>query len=168
MISSKRLWLKAWAAGLGVAWLLINPLVSSASRLSLSVDVISSPPPSCEINGKRPIEVDFGEVLTYEVNGDNYKKNVLFDIKCTNTTTNDMSISIKGTKARFGKDILGTDKEILGIEFLSNGQPVTLNSEIKFTYPNLPKLQAVPVKSPGMTLQAGKFSAAATMTVTYH
>ncbi|WP_421507107.1 fimbrial protein [Erwinia rhapontici] len=166
MISSKRLWSKAWAAGLGVAWLLINPQVSSAYQLSLSVDVI--PSPSCEINGKRPIEVDFGEVLTYKVNGDNYKKNVLFDIKCTNTTANDMSISIKGTKARFGKDILGTDKEILGIEFLSNGQPVTLNSEIKFTYPNLPKLQAVPVKSPGMTLQAGKFSAAATMTVTYH
>lgn len=166
MISSKRLWSKAWAAGLGVAWLLISPQVSSASAIRLSVDVI--PIPSCEINGKRPIEVNFGIVMTNEVDGNNYKKDVLYDIKCVYATSNDMSIRIEGKEALFGKNFLSTDNESLGIALLIDGQPVPINSDIKFTYPNPPKLQAVPVRDPDIRLEAGRFSAAATMTLTYH
>ncbi|MBI3310209.1 MAG: fimbrial protein, partial [Serratia liquefaciens] len=36
-----------------------------------------------------------------------------------------------------------------------------------FTYPNLPVLRAVPVKTPGSTLTPGGFSAAATLQVDY-
>lgn len=150
---------------IGAALLLASPLVSLATTVVVVVTVIA--PPSCEINSKKPIEVTFGEVLTTQVNGDNYKQDVLYDIKCTNTTSNDMSIRIQGTDVGLGAHVLGTDTANLGIALLNNGKPVPLNSDIKFTYPNPPKLQAVPVKSPGTTLKGGAFSASATMTMTY-
>lgn len=165
MISSGRVWSKTWAAGLGAVLLLVSTQVSPATSLKVFINVIG--PPSCEINGKQPIEVNFGEVLTTKVNGDNYKKDVQYDIKCTFTTSNDMSIRIQGTYANLGNGILDTSNNDLGIGIMINGQLV-LNKDIKFIYPHFPKLQAVLVKANGKQLQGGPFSAAATMMVTYH
>lgn len=162
---SRRGWSRERTLYLAAALLLASPPVSFATTVVVVVTVVA--PPSCEINGTKPIEVAFGEVLTSQVNGDNYKQDVLYDIKCTNPTSNDMSIRIQGTDIGLGNHVLGTDTADLGIALLSNGNPAPLNSDIRFTYPNPPKLQAVPVKSPGSKLQGGAFSASATMTVAY-
>ncbi|MBK4727654.1 fimbrial protein [Pantoea agglomerans] len=165
MISSRRLWSKTWAVGLGAALLLVSPLVSLAISVVVMVSVTAAP--YCEINGKQPIEVNFGEVLTSKVDGNNYRKDVLYDIKCSNTTSNDMSIRIQGTDANLGNSILDTNNKNLGIALMSSGQMV-LNKDIKFIYPNVPKVTAVLMKVTGTKLQGGVFSAGATMTVTYH
>lgn len=160
-----RSWSLVLTLCLGATLILTSPLISFATTVVVTVTVVA--PPSCEINGKQPIEVNFDEIATNKVNGDNYKQDVVYDIKCSNTSSNSMSIRIQGTNAGFGTHVLDTNKTNLGIALLNNGQPMPLNSNIQFTYPNLPKLQVVPVKSPGTTLQGGAFSAGATMTVTY-
>jgi len=42
-----------------------------------------------------------------------------------------------------------------------------VNSTVRFTHPNFPVVQAVPVKRAGSTLTGGAFNAAATLVVEY-
>ena len=53
----------------------------------------------------------------------------------------------------------------LGVKLFVDGADWPLNTAVKFTYPTLPAVQAVPVKRPGSTLTGGGFTAAATLVV---
>ena len=62
--------------------------------------------------------------------------------------------------------MLRTSKSDLGVKLLLGGVLWPLNSAVNFTYPNLPVMEAVPVKNPGSsTLTGGAFTAAATLVV---
>lgn len=161
-----RSWGNLWAAGLGVAVLLAGSSALAVTTVTVKVTVVAPPP--CVINGERPIEVNFEEVVTTRVDGSNYMRDVPYSVECTGATSNDMVMQIQGTQAGFGNgNVLDTNQANLGIALLNNGNAQPLNSDIKFTYPSLPVLTAVPVKSPGSTLTAGAFSAGATMKVDY-
>jgi type 1 fimbria pilin len=143
----------------------LSPLVKAATVVTVSVTVLEAP--SCVINGNRTIEVDFGEVLTVSVNGNNYMKNVDYTLECSSIKSNAMQMRVQGSATSFDPTALQTNVSDFGIALRANGQPVAINSWLKFTYPDKPLLQAVPVKAAGKKLPGGDFTAGATLMVAY-
>ena len=123
-------------------------------------------PPSCDINGGAPIDVDFGNnVVTTQVDGTQYRQPLRWTLVCSNNPSNSMRLQLTGTGATFDGTVLATNLTGLGIR-LSEGSansPLNLNSWLNFTYPTLPVLTAVPVKDPSVTLSPGAFTAGATL-----
>lgn len=146
--------------------LLAAPLLAGAAT-TVTVKVTVVAPPSCEINGNRPIEVDFGEVMTTEINGSNYRKQVIYTLSCSGQTNSAMKLSIQGNGAAFDSSVLKTDKTGLGIQLQQGSNKLSLNSWLNFNLSNKPSLWAVPVKQSGVSLKGGEFSAAATLKVAY-
>lgn len=128
-------------------------------------------PPSCEVNGAKPIDVDFGtQVVTTEVDGVNYIKPVSFTLSCKNNPKNTMRMQFSGTAPSWDTKVLTTNNTNLGIKLLQgsgSGTQLSLNTWLNFTYPTPPVLQAVPVKRSGSTLTAGAFNGTATLKVEF-
>lgn len=140
--------------------------VQAANTVSVKVTVLAPLP--CVINGNKPIEVDFGdEVMTTRVNGSNYRTAVNYSVTCVNPEKSGMRFQIVGETTTFDSDLLKTNFGGLGIGFLQDEKRIKLNRWQNFTYPALPKLEAVPVKLGGSVLPAGEFRAAATFRVDY-
>ncbi|BEL97240.1 fimbrial protein [Serratia ureilytica] len=152
------------------AILLVGILSPAWAGTPLTVKVTILAPLPCEINGGKPIEVDFGdEVLTTRINGSNYKTLVDYSISCKNPGKNAMMMQIAGTPTTFDGSALKTNFGGLGIVFFQDGVKVKLNSWQNFTYSsgNPPKLEAAPVKLGAATLPEGAFTASATLRVDY-
>lgn len=124
-------------------------------------------PPPCVINNDKPIEVDFGEVMTTRVDGNNYKTLINYSLTCTRPKSNALSLTISGSAASFSTTALKTNKTGLGVRILVGNTPYTINSSLKFTNPNKPTLYAVPVQQNGVSLTEGEFSSTATIGVAY-
>ncbi|MGN7975534.1 fimbrial protein [Serratia sp. 22264] len=151
-----------------VALLAALPLLAlAASTATVTVKVTVVAPPPCVINDDRPIDVEFGDVMTTRVDGDNYKMPVNYTLSCTGAPSNAMKLQVKGTGAAFDATVLQTNKAALGIELRQGDSKLAVNDWLNFTYPNMPELWAVPVKQTGATLTGGEFSAGATMAVAY-
>ncbi|MGP3120271.1 fimbrial protein [Serratia nevei] len=136
-----------------------------SATVTIKVTVVAPPP--CVINDDRPIEVEFGDVMTTRVDGDNYKMPVNYTLSCTGGSSNAMKLQVKGNGAAFDATVLQTNKTGLGIELLQGNSKLAVNKWLSFTYPNKPALWAVPVKQAGAPLTGGEFSAGATMAVDY-
>lgn len=164
--------MKATLTGQRQAWRTLVGLLAALPMLALAADTITVKvtvvaPPPCVINDDRPIEVEFGDVMTTRVDGDNYKMPVNYTLSCTGGTSNAMKLQVKGTGAAFDATVLQTNKSGLGIELRQGDSKLAVNDWLNFTYPNTPELWAVPVKQSGATLTGGEFSAGATMAVDY-
>ncbi|KFL05470.1 fimbrial family protein [Serratia marcescens] len=142
-------------------------LACAAPSATVTVKVTVVAPPPCVINDDRPVEVEFGDVMTTRVDGDNYKMPVNYTLSCSGGTSNAMKLQVKGNGAAFDATVLQTNKTGLGIELRQGDGKLAVNSWLNFTYPNKPELWAVPVKQAGTTLTGGEFSAGATMAVDY-
>ncbi|WP_149543244.1 fimbrial protein [Serratia marcescens] len=156
------------------AWRTLTGLLAALPMLAwavpsatVTVKVTVVAPPPCVINDDRPIDVEFGDVMTTRVDGDNYKMPVNYTLSCTGGTSNAMKLQVKGSGAAFDATVLQTNQTGLGIELRQGASKLAVNSWLNFTYPNKPKLWAVPVKQAGATLKGGEFSAGATMAVNY-
>ncbi|AKG69580.1 TPA: fimbrial protein [Serratia fonticola] len=156
------------------AWQTLAALLSAlpllawaAATATVTVKVTVVAPLPCMINDDRPIEVEFGDVMTTRVDGDNYKMPVNYTLSCTGPASNAMKLQVKGTGAAFDATVLQTKITGLGIELRHGDSKMAVNSWLNFTYPNKPELWAVPVKQAGATLAGGEFSAGATMAVDY-
>ncbi|MGF6191422.1 fimbrial protein [Serratia sp. 2723] len=136
-----------------------------SATVTVKVTVVAPPP--CVINDDRPIDVEFGDVMTTRVDGDNYKMVVNYTLSCPGAPSNAMKLQVKGTGAAFDATVLQTNKTGLGIELRQGDSKLAVNGWLNFTYPNKPELWAVPVKQRGATLTGGEFSAGATMAVDY-
>lgn len=128
-------------------------------------------PPPCTLDEGRVIDVDFGQrVGIRKVNGVNYLQPVPYRVACTGdagTQPWEMVLTFSGTPTIFDEAAVQTDKAGLGIRILKEGLPFKLNTPVKITPGNYPKLEAVPVQSPGATLTEGPFEALATLRVDY-
>nr|WP_262504762.1 fimbrial protein [Serratia liquefaciens] len=151
--------------GLVMVMLLYGPLAQAATTIKVTVTIVAPP---CVINNNSLIEVSFGnDVMTTRIDGSYKKQPVVYSVECKNAPNNAMKLQIQGTGAGFDADVLKTNKNDLGVALLRNGNRQPINSWVNFTYPNLPKFEAVPVKQAGATLSGGAFSAGATMKVEY-
>jgi type 1 fimbria pilin len=159
-------------AGCGlVGLLLLSPLVEAAPSSTLTVKVTVVAPPPCIINGDRPIEVDFNDVMTTRVDGNTYRMPVNYTLSCpAGAPSNAMKLQVRGTGADFDAKVLKTTQPGLGVQLQEKDRSkISINTWRNFDYVGStgPELWAVPVKQSGMTLTGGEFTAAATMEVAY-
>jgi type 1 fimbria pilin len=155
----------AWRTLAGLlATLPILALANSTATLTVKVTVVQPP---CVINDNRPIEVEFGDVMTSRVDGENYKMPVSYSLSCSGALFKTMKLQVQGIGATFDTSVLHTDKAGLGIELRQGDSKLAVNNWLNFTDPNKPELWAVPVKQSGATLTGGEFRAGATMKVSY-
>lgn len=157
---------QALVFGLALSATLFSVSNHAATTINITGTVIA--PLSCVINDNQTITVDFGnDLVTTRVDGSNYMKTVDYTLVCKNNTSNAIKMKIEGSATSFNNSALQTEQADLGIELHAGGQPLPINSWLNFTYPNKPLLEAVPVKRTGGALEAGAFSAAATLMVDY-
>ncbi|SOB49567.1 fimbrial protein [Pseudomonas lundensis] len=125
-------------------------------------------PPVCTINNGNTLTIDFKDVGVNKVDGINYRQPVNYTITCAGSTLPwEMILTVKGTATSFESSAVQTSVTDLGVQLLQNGQPFTLNTPMVINPASPPALEAVPVKRPGTTLNAGGFSAAATLLAEY-
>ncbi len=146
-----------WAVSQGVA---------ADTNLIIRAQIIAPPP--CVINSGSTLDVPFGnDLLTSRVDGVNYRRDVPYTVTCDSPFSNAMTLELKGTAAAFDSRVLVTRKTDLGVKLFANGADWPLNTAVRFTYPNFPIVQAVPVKRAGSRLTGGAFDAAATLVIEY-
>ncbi|MBH3259023.1 fimbrial protein [Serratia marcescens] len=145
---------------------IVAPSTQAASTVTVSVTVLAPLP--CTLNGGKPIEVNFGdEVMTTRIDGNNYRQPVEYALSCNGQGKNAMRLQIVGGAAAFDGQLLKTSVSGMGIALLRDGVRMPLNSWQNFPYPNVPRLEAVPVKQGNATLPTGEFTAAATLRADY-
>ncbi|KQB52255.1 exotoxin [Pseudomonas endophytica] len=139
---------------------------NAQAELSVAIRGTIIAPPACVINSGGILDVPFGDnLMTTQIDGVQYRKPVQYTVVCTGGGSDAMTLTLTGVGAPFDAQSLGTNKTDLGIKLFINGAAWPLNTSVKFTYPVLPALEAVPVKRSSSTLAAGAFSAAATLVV---
>ncbi|MFZ4214121.1 fimbrial protein [Pantoea endophytica] len=148
---------------------LVFILTASPVKANINVTVRGNiiAAPSCVINNNNTIDVDFGNnIYTSKVDGQNYRKNLVYTLVCDSSLSNNLKLAMQGTAAGFD-GALATNKSNLGIKFYANNTALDVNSWLNFTYDanNLPALEAVPVKRSGATLTTGAFDTNATLVV---
>lgn len=149
-----------------LAVLLFTRSIAEAATVKVKVTIIAPPP--CTINNGLPIEVEFGEIMTTRLDGNQYSTPVDYSLDCSTAVTNALKIQVRGNSASFGDGkLLRTNKEGLGIRLLWGDNEMPINIWGDFTYPNIPKLRAVPVKRAEAMLTEGEFTASATLQVSY-
>jgi type 1 fimbria pilin len=137
---------------------------AAALETNMSFNGILIEDPSCVLNNNQPIMVDFGDVVISEINGVNYTQPVEYTLSCEAKADKAMKLMIYGSAAPFNSSALATNKtNKLAIIFQANNSKLSVNNWVNFTYPEIPKLTATPIKKSDATLKAGKFSAGATM-----
>ncbi|EIH5001970.1 fimbrial protein [Shigella boydii] len=127
-------------------------------------------PPACTISDGKTIEVEFTDVIIDNINGDNFRQDVPYEITCDPDVTNDaweMTLTWTGTQTSYDDAAIETSVARLGIELQQEGQAFKLNTPLKITPTSPPKLRAVPVKANDAVLNEGTFSAWATLQVDY-
>lgn len=150
-----------------LAGLLIALPFLSGAVTTVTVKVTVLVPPPCTINDDRPIEVEFGDVMTTRVDGNNYRMPVNYSLICTGGSSNAIKIQVQGSGASFDSTVLQTNRAGLGIELQRGNNKLAVNSWLNFNYPDKPELWAVPVKQNSVALTGGEFTAGATMKVAY-
>ncbi|WP_024547674.1 fimbrial protein [Siccibacter turicensis] len=124
--------------------------------------------PQCIVNSNNVIDVDFGnDILTTQVNGINYKKELNYYLICTNPAQQGMKMTISGTPATFNSMLIKTSNAGLGILLYNGNNPITPGAAIAFNYTAPPVLYAVPVAQNNTSLSTGPFTSTATMIIAY-
>jgi type 1 fimbria pilin len=152
--------------GGGLLWA-VSQGVQADTNLTIRAVIIAPPP--CVINSGSTLDVPFGnDLLTSRIDGVNYRREVPYTVRCDPPVfSNAMTLELKGTGASFDRNVLLTRKADLGVKLFVNGADWPLNTAVRFTHPNFPAVQAVPVKRTGSTLTGGAFDAAATLVIEY-
>ncbi|HCM7228989.1 TPA: fimbrial protein [Klebsiella aerogenes] len=137
-------------------------------NISISGTVVATA--SCKISGSNPIKVDYGDVYISEIAGDNYRKQVVYDVSCQGDANGkNIQLEITGNSAVFDGNLLRTDADGLGIKLLRNGSQMQLNQWYDLDPVNPPRIESVLVKQKGATFMNGQeFNAGATLKVAYN
>lgn len=147
--------------------LLVLPQIAIGGKtavVTVKVEVVAPPP--CTVNDNRPIEVEFGDVMTTRVDGVNYRMPVNYTLSCDASANNAMKLQVQGTSA-FDGQALQTSVAGLGIRLQHGTTTLAVNDWLNFSYPDQPELWATPIMQAGVTLPAGEFTAGASLRVDY-
>lgn len=150
--------------------LLAVPLSALAVQATFSGTLIGNSP--CVVNDNDPIEVDFGDVLIRDVQGQEgsqYSRDVPYTIDCENANTSDaMNLRIGGTPTSWDGYLLRTSKANLGLQFYVDGRIYELNDDYSFSYGYEPTITVAPEGSDSLSdNDDGFFYATASLTVEY-
>ncbi|TQI79104.1 type 1 fimbria pilin [Serratia fonticola] len=125
--------------------------------------------PPCEVTGNNGaiIDVDFGDVMTTRIDGENYKKNIDFTLDCAQAVNNALKLRITGPAASFDTSALAGGKTGLGIALLQGTQRLRPGTWLNFSPASVPVLAAVPISDSNVTLDGGAFRVVASLVVDY-
>ncbi|ELV2797978.1 fimbrial protein [Enterobacter ludwigii] len=152
------------------AGLLVPDMVFAAEGDTTTVYITGTlvDAPECSVNGNDRVDVNFGDdVITYQVDGQNYSKQIDYTLYCNNLAQQGLTMTLNGTPAGFNKALFKTNNDGLGIRIISNGNEVPPGQAILFNYNKQPILYAVPVAQNAATLDTGPFEGSATMVIAY-
>lgn len=127
-------------------------------------------PAPCTITGtgeKGAISVDFNEVKINKIDGNNYRRQINYQLSCIANRENSLMLHIVGAPAAFGSGFLKTDVDDLAISITHDNSPYPINTFLNFSWPIYPVLYATPVMRSGASLKGKPFSASAVMQVYY-
>jgi type 1 fimbria pilin len=117
------------------------------------------------------ITVDFGDILTTQIDGKTYKRTqVVTDIQCEDMAVGtQLKMTITGESAAFGSGYLATDKEGLGMKFTdSNSNEIPVNTgSLTIYYQSNDELYVIPTKDSSTELTGGAFLGTATLSIDY-
>lgn len=147
--------------------LLLSQLSYGANTATLKVSLTVIAPPACIINDNNNIEINFGDVMTTNIDGVNYRMPLDYSLSCDESSRNAMQLIVSGVGAKFDDSVLETSNPGLGIIIQNETSKANINQWIKFDYPKKPALWVVPVKDPSIELEPGLFTATATIKVAY-
>lgn len=148
-----------------IGLVLIMPAAWSALTVNVTGVVVEG---VCEINNGETIQVDFGNNLqSRQIDGQNFMKAIEYSLVCENLTSNDLEMQFEGTATSFSDDYLATDRKGLGIKLYMDGESMPLNTWMPFTWPEVPVLQAAPIKDDATEVETGVFNASATLKIQY-
>jgi len=149
----------------GASALLLTPVCFAALTVNVTGVIVEG---VCEINNGETIHVDFGNNLqSKQIDGEHFMQNIDYSLVCEDLTSNDLEMQFEGTATSFSDDYLATDREGLGIKLYMNGESMPLNTWMPFTWPEVPVLQAVPMKDDATEVETGVFTASATLKIQY-
>lgn len=125
----------------------------------------------CTINEGQLITVEFGDVSSTALNGNNYIKNVPIQVECEggsfDTGSMNVGLSVSGKSTPFSNELLNTDKNDLGILLKHNGEKIIPGSFYPLPSKNGNSwnwdLIASPMGNPGKEISEGEFNASATV-----
>lgn len=122
----------------------------------------------CEINNGETVHVNFGNNLqASQINGQNFMQTIEYALVCEDLISNDLEMQFEGAATEFSDNYLATDREGLGIKLYMNGQEMPMNTWLPFSWPEIPVLQAAPVKDDNTEIETGVFNASATLKIQY-
>ena len=149
----------------GASALFLAPVCFAALTVNVTGVIVEG---VCEINNGETIHVDFGNNLqSKQIDGEHFMQNIDYSLTCEDLTSNDLEMQFEGTATSFSDDYLATDREGLGIKLYMNGESMPLNTWMPFTWPEVPVLQAAPIKSDATEVETGVFTASATLKIQY-
>lgn len=145
------------------------PLTSQAAENMAFHGTLVAPP--CTISSGQTIEVLFGTNLGInKIDGNNYKQPLNYSVDCdVGYSAYNLAIVVDtANPAPFDTAAVLTNKTGLGIRILVNGVAATFAEPVALSNPSsLPKIEAVPVKDPAVTLTEGAFEATMTLRADY-
>ncbi|MCG0457711.1 fimbrial protein [Enterobacter cloacae complex sp. ECC445] len=142
--------------------------VQSADNMAFHGTLVAPP---CTINNGETIEVFFGTDLgVNKINGTNYKQQINYSVDCdVGYSANNLAVVVDTTTpASFDSAAVLTNKNGLAVRILMDGLPVTFAQRVAINNPTSPpKIEAVPVQDPTVTLDEGSFEATMTLRADY-
>ncbi|WP_368925988.1 fimbrial protein [Serratia marcescens] len=144
--------------------------VQAAEQVEMRLRGTLRVPPPCKISDGGTLEVNFGDRIGIKkVDGVNYRQAIDYRIRCESPGALpwEMQLTLKGVATTFDLAAVQTDNADLGIRIYRDAVPFTLNSSMKIDPASPPRIEAVPVAKPGVSLAEGKFAATAMLQVEY-
>jgi len=145
------------------------PLTSQAGNNMSFHGTLVAPP--CTISSGKTIEVEFGTNLgVNKIDGNTYKQPVNYSVDCeAGYSVNNLAIVVDTTApATFDAAAVMTNKTGLGIRILVDDVAATFAKRVAVANPSSPpKIEAVPVQDPSVTLTEGAFEATMTLRADY-
>lgn len=126
--------------------------------------------PTCSVNNNEMIDIDFGsDIAVPDVAAGTVEKPIVYVLDCSKADAEkSLKMTIGGAVPEFNGELLKTSMDDLGVQIKANGEAYPINTDFNFATDNeKPVLTALLVQKPGSQLEAGAFTAGATMTVDY-
>ncbi|MEE4412060.1 MULTISPECIES: fimbrial protein [unclassified Serratia (in: enterobacteria)] len=125
----------------------------------------------CSVNGGENLQVDFGEVIISEINGDNYKKYIAIPFNCEDKWPK-VTVKHLGLATSFDKAAVQTNIPDFGIRLIDvRDRLLPVNGDALIVFdggkPINYSLWAVPVKKNGSELPVGDFRGVSTLQFEY-
>lgn len=123
---------------------------------------------ACTINNDNKINIEWKDLITMEMTGENYKQSIITNFQCNAAAK--MTLKISGDKASFGNGLLASNSDNVAIQFYSDDKKVNVNEGFSYTWSSSaspPRIVVAPVAKNQQLNQQDSFIANASIVITF-